>query len=120
MPGSYLVGAKYQSDDGGIYKIRVQPETAQANIGGANNPPAGAVNRQGSARVGGGNREFGVKARSVTVRFTGAAPDEYVDNPILRIPILTKALYDGINPGATGTYLGAAVSVIGKQPERVN
>lgn len=120
MPGSYLVGAKYEADDGGIYKIRVQPETTQANIGSANAAPAGAVDRQGSVRVGGGNREFGIKARSVTVRFTGAAPDDYVDNPILRIPILTKAVYDAINTGTTGTYQGVAISVIGKQPERVN
>lgn len=117
--GSFLATGKYEADNGDIHRIRVQPETVAANIGGANSVPAGAVDQASSARVGGGNRQIGVKARSVTVRFTATVPDGYAENQLYRVPILTKALYDGITSGATGTYLGAAVVVVGKNPERV-
>lgn len=113
--------SKYEANNGDIHAIRVQPETVAATFGGtANNPPAGAVDQQTSARVGGGNREYGVKARAVSVTWTGAAPAGYEDGQLLRVPILTEELYDAITPNSTvGTYLGAAVVVVGKLPERV-
>lgn len=117
--GAFLANGKYEADSGTIYRIRVQPETVAANIGSANAVPAGAVDGEGSARVGGGNRQIGIKARSVTVRFTATVPDGYAADRLLRIPILTPAVYDAITPGATGTYLGTAVVVVGKNPERV-
>lgn len=117
--GSFLATGKYEADNGDIYRIRVQPETVAANIGGVNAVPAAAVNQSSSARVGGGNRQIGVKARSVTVRFTATVPDGYAANQLYRVPILQKSIYDGVTSGATGTYLGVAVVVVGKNPERV-
>lgn len=117
--GAFLATGKYEADDGGIYRIRVQPETVAANIGSANAVPAGAVDSTGSVRVGGGNRQIGIKARSVTVRFTETVPEDYAPGQLYRIPILTPAVYDAIQPGSTGTYLGSAVVVVGKNPERV-
>ena len=111
--------SKYEADSGTIYNCRVQPETLAANIGGANTAPAGAVDGEGSARIGGGNRQIGIKARSVTVKWTSTAPDNYKEGQLIRIPIMTKARYDAINIGATGTYLSTNVTVVGKNPERV-
>lgn len=119
MSAGPFVTSKYQADNGDIYRIRVQPETIAANIGGANSPPAGAIDAQGSARVGGGKRQIGIKARAFTFKFTGTPPDGYSTNQILRIPILTKAVFDGVLPGATGTYLGATVQLVGKIAESV-
>lgn len=117
--GAFLSNGRYEADSGTIYRIRVQPETAQANIGSVNAVPAGAVDGVGSVRVGGGNRQIGIKARSVSVRFTETVPEGYSEDRLLRIPILTRAVYDAISPGATGTYLGVTVVVVGKNPERV-
>lgn len=116
--GAFLV-TKYQSNAGNIYGITVQPETVAANIGAVNAAPAGAVDQEVSARVGGGNNAIGIKARSVTVKFTATPPSGYLAGQTLRIPILTQTVYNGIGKGTTGTYLGVAVVVVGKQPERV-
>ncbi len=111
--------SRYESNTGTIYRIRVQPETLQATIGSANAAPTGAIDGQGTVRVGGGNRQFGIKARSVTVKFTADPPDNYAENQLYRIPILQETLWDAINLGDTGTYLGTAIEVVGKSPERV-
>lgn len=113
--------SKYEADNGDIFAIRVQPETLAATFGGtANAAPTGAVDQQVSARVGGGNREIGIKARAVTVAWDGAPPTGYEPNQLLRVPILTKDLYDAITSNSTsGSYLGAAVTVVGKLGERV-
>lgn len=118
--GAFSTTGKYEGDNGTIYRIRVQPETLTANVGAVNAVPTGAVNGVGSARVGGGNRQIGIKARSVTVRFTGALPAGYEPNGgTYRIPIMTKTVYDGASVGTTGTYLTSPIVVVGKNPERV-
>ncbi len=107
--------SRYQSNRGNIYRIRVQPETLALTVGGeANDPPAGAVDQESSARVSGGNNAIGVKARSVTLRWTGAVPTGYLANELLRVPILQESVWDNIDLDATGTYLGSAVVVVGK------
>lgn len=113
--------SRYEADNGDIHAIRVQPETLAATFGGtANAAPADPVDQQTSARVGGGNRKYGVKARAVSVTWTGAPPSGYEPDELLRIPILTPDLYDSITPNSTvGTYLGANIIVVGKLPERV-
>ena len=119
MPGPFAQGAKYEADDGTIYRIRVQPETLAASIGGVNASPGGSVDGQGTVRVGGGARQFGIRARSVSVRFTGTPPTGYDEGEILRVPILTPSRYASISLGTTGTYLGVPCEVVGKNPERV-
>lgn len=113
--------SKYEADNGDVYAVRVQPETLAATFGGtANAAPSGAVDQQVSARVGGGNRQIGIKTRAVSVAWTGGAPTGYKADEILRIPILTKDLYDAITTNSTtGSYLGGTVQVVGKLPERV-
>lgn len=119
MSAGVFSRSKYETNAGTILNARVQPETLAANIGAVNAAPAGAVNGLGSAKMRGGSREIGVKARRVTVAFTGAVPDGYKPNSVVSIPIMTPAVYNGISVGTTGTYLGVAVVVIGTRAESV-
>ena len=119
MSAGAFISSKYEADNGDIRGIKLQPETLAANIGGLNSAPTAAIDTTGRARVGGGNRQYGVKARSVTIRFTGTPPDGYKADQLYRIPILTPARYNDIETDDTGTYLGVACVVVGKNPERV-
>lgn len=120
MSAGAFASSKYEAGDGTIFRIRVQPETLALTLAGTTNTaPAGTVTGKITARVGGGNREYGIKARAVTVKWTGVAPDGYKADEILRVPVLTPALYNGVSPGTTGSYLGSAIEVVGKLPERV-
>lgn len=118
MSAGVFTISKYEADSGDIHPIRVQPETIAANLGTANSAPTAAVDNELFARVGGGNRAYGVRARYATVRFTGAAPEGYAPNTTLKIPVLTEATFDQIVPGqSTGTYLGSAIVVVSKVRE---
>jgi len=121
MSSGAFVRSRYEADDGTVFGCKVQPETLAATIGGsANAAAAGTVDGVGSARAGGGNREYGVKMRSVSVSFAaGAEPEGYKAGTILRIPVMTAARYNGAAIGSSVTYLGATGTVVGKSPERV-
>lgn len=119
MSAGAFVRSKYESDEGSIHPIKVQPETLSATLGGANSPPAADTDTDISARVTGGNRELGLRARSVSVKFTATPPDGYKEDQVYRIPILTPARWDAITKSTTGTYLGVACQVVGKTPENV-
>lgn len=118
MAGSFQ-RAKYSTDTGTVVNVRVQPETLALDIGGnTNDEPSG--NRAAgwpSAKVSGGRRTIGINCRSVSLQFTGTPPTGYKALGIISVPIMTKATYDLITQGDTGTYLGAAVEVIGKSGE---
>lgn len=112
----------YESTDlsGAIMPIKIQPETALLFINGtANTAPAGPATIPLRVRVSGGNSEYGVKPRKVTVAFTdqGALPDGY-SGDALTVPVLTAAAYAQYTVGSTGTYLGSPVQVISRLPER--
>jgi hypothetical protein len=118
MSAGVFTISKYEADSGDIHPIKVQPETLTANIGSANTAPTAAVDNNLFARTGGGNRAYGVRARYVTVRFTGAAPDGYAPNTRLRIPVMTQQAWDDAVAGeTTGTYLGSAIQVVSKVRE---
>lgn len=123
MSAGDFVNSKYESDTGGIYAIRVQPETLALSVGGTtNNAPTGAVDQEGRARTSGGNRKYGIKARFVTLRSPesgGTLPAGYKPGQLLRVPILTPALFNAIPPsGGEATYLGTTMEVVGKGPQR--
>ena len=105
---------------GGIVRARVQPETIAASIATTANAGAtGPATVPITAKASGGNSEFGVNMRSVTLAWTGTVPDGYSGDPVV-IPVLQEATFAAWVVGATGTYLGQAVEVIGRSPERVN
>lgn len=105
----------YETNAGDIASIKLQPET----VTGANPSATGPANLPVSARVSGGNRAYGVKARSISLNSGEAPPAGYAANEILRVPILTEAAWDGFVTGSTFTYLGVAMTIVGKNPERI-
>jgi hypothetical protein len=104
-----------------IMIARVQPETLGLVLGGANNEPGGAtVTLPLRVNISGNANSLGVKPRTVSLRWTGAPPAGYSANGVLVVPILSEALWESVDPGiTTGTYLGTAVRVVGKGPERI-
>ena len=111
---------RYEADSGLIHPIKVQEETLTANFGGANTPPAGETDTDISAKVSKGNREYGLRPRLITVRFSAAPPTGYKAEQLYRIPILTPARWAAVNKGTTGTYLGTAAVVVSKSGEDTN
>lgn len=111
---------RYQSSAGEIYTVRVQPETKAFAVGALTNSyPTGTATVLGRYPLNlGGKRRKPFSARSVSIRFTGAVPDGYAANSVIRIPIFRPEFYDAISIGATaGTYLGVACEVVGKSAE---
>ncbi len=120
MSAGSFVTSRYESNGGGIFKVRVQPETIDAVIGAVSNgPPAGAITQEVSALARGGKRQIGVVARTATLKFTGAKPAGYTGNNAV-VPVLSPDTYDAWTTpaGQTGTYLAAPVEVVGQSPER--
>lgn len=103
-----------------IMIARIQPETQDLVLGGAANAPGGAtVTLPLRVNTSAGNNSLGVKPRTVSIRWIDGVPAGYSANGTLRLPILSQALWDAIEPGiTTGTYLGGTVRVVGKSPER--
>ncbi len=123
MSAGNFVQTRYESNadtGGGIYPIRVQPETLLLDIGGTvNSPPAAPADQPIFARARKGTREYGVGARAVRLRFTpGSIPTGYSGDEVV-VPIMTAALFANATPGSTGTYLSAPVTVVSRLPERV-
>ena len=121
--GEFII-ANYQTTELGqqIMPIRIQPKTAQLFIAGtANAGSTSAITLSLRVRVNGGNSEYGVKPRKVTVRFTDETdlPDGYSGDD-LTVPILTQAAYDAYLVGSTGTYLGSPVQVVSRKPELIH
>lgn len=121
MSAGEFLATRYETSSPGlggvIMPIKVQPETVLLTIAGVgNDPPAGAVDFPLRVSVSAGNREYGVKARRVTLRFTDGGPTGYSGDDVT-VPILTPAVAAVASPGATGTYLLANVEVISTQPE---
>lgn len=109
------------SDENGgfILRCRVQPETLAAEIAStANAGVAGPATAPGSATISQGRRTAGVNMRYVTLGWTAAPPAGYSGDPV-RIPVLDPAVFAEWTLGATGTYLGAAVEVLGRVGETV-
>lgn len=115
----------YEADNGAFLPIKVQPETLSLTLNSvANTAPVNAPNdTYGSVRVGGGNRQLGIKARWVSFRFD-TAPTGYKQDQIIRLPVLQKATYTSFSKGQTGTYnvdgTGVAVTCVGKGAEVQN
>jgi len=119
--GQFSTAGKYTSDSGTIHNIRVQPETLTMTIGGtANAAPAGAVNSPFSAKVSKNRRGYGLKPRTVTIRWDGAAPDGYDPNGLITLPVLQAALFNTAQKGTAVAYLGATAKVVYKTPESLS
>lgn len=125
MSAGSFVRVAYQAsyNVAAIHPIRVQPETLQLSvtIGGTavvNTAAAGAITTPAGVRVSAGRRSRGVNARLIRIRFSGVTPDGYQANSTITLPALNAALLGAPN-GATGTYLGQPIVVVGTSPETV-
>lgn len=122
MSAGRPVLSKYQAtsdNGGGIYAITVQPETIAFAIGTTTNAaPAGAVNQAVSARAS-SSRRIGMNAAGARLSWVGGdAPTGYFTTGTVTIPLLSTAIRAAAVRGATGTYLGKPVVVVGRIPER--
>lgn len=96
---------KYESDDGDIYKLRMDPVLKAAIA--ANAEPAGALTKPFHIATTPGRRNFGINPRAVVATRTfGTAPDNGVKR--IEIPIFDPAQIEGdpaaIAVGSTFTY----------------
>lgn len=110
-----FVRAKYAADDDTIHPIRLTPQVYASTSG---SEPTGAPTSKIHAKQSKSKREFGIRARYVTLgRTRGTAPDtfvEYANLPILTLAAFTSASYA---TGAVVTYKGQSWTVVGSTPE---
>lgn len=79
---------KYQTDSGGICKIKLDVDT----IPQAGTAPSGTITIPGSATVGGNKRRAGIHARHMNLsREVGTSPNVF--NKYRRVALLTPAAY---------------------------
>jgi len=110
----------YETDDGTIVPLRVQPETLTADFDGTANAGATGPAAAGypSAQVSGSRRGLGIFARYVTVAWE-TAPTDYDDRGIVKITVPVKATFDAITRNSTVSYLGGTGRVVNTFPEEI-
>lgn len=118
--------SRYQATYGAgtqIHPIRVQPETIEAQFpDSANLAPTGAINNPISAIISRGAKQRGLRPRSVRLKLEAGTtpPAGYDPAATTRIPVLTKTVFDAVNPTDLITYLGASWVVVGKDDEEAD
>lgn len=119
MSAGAFIRSFYETNGGAIARIRVQPETELANIGGTvNDAPAGPPTISTSVKVSKGRREYGISPRKVGIVFD-VAPTGYKAGQLYYIPVLTRSVYDGVTVGETITYLQSSAEVVSKLEESI-
>lgn len=121
MSAGKFIRSFYETNGGAIARIRVQPETELATIGGAvNDAPAGPPTVQTTVKVSRGSREYGIRPRRVGFAFDpGQGPANYDEGTIIYIPVMTRARYDAAVPGQAATYLLGTGVIVSKLEESV-
>jgi hypothetical protein len=111
--------ARYQGDvSTQVFNVRVQPETLSATIATVANASATAASTiPGRLKTSAGRKTAGLRPRRVTLSWTAAPPANYKAGSTVRVLALTPAFFAACTIGATGTYLGAAVQVVGRSTE---
>ena len=121
MSAGAFIRSFYETNGGAIARIRVQPETELAQIGGQpNDAPAGPPTVSTTVKVSKGRREYGIGPRKIGVVFDpGSEPTGYKLGEITYIPVLTPARYNSVVPGDAITYLGGTARVVSKLEESI-
>lgn len=126
MSAGQFENSIYQTNDGTLYPIRIQPETASLTLNGVANAAASGpvTGNLPSAQISKGRRSHGVNARLIRFRFTGAVPPGYTPNGVITLPVLSSASYTAYGKTQVGTYtlLGVDydIAYVGKTPEKIN
>lgn len=122
MSAGAFVDSRYELNNGQVAKIRVQPETLSLTLGTTENTaPTGAIDFPVSARVSGSkSRGIGLRARTVTVEWTGTPPAGYLPGGEITLPWLQIGSFLDLEPNVTtGSYLGAAVRVVRTNQQKI-
>lgn len=105
--GAFLL-TRYESDQGTIHEIKVQPETVAATFDGtANAATTDDVDSVFAAEVSRGARAYGLRPRKVRVKFGATPPDGYQPFTTISLPILQQSVFDAIAPDDPVVYAGA-------------
>lgn len=111
----------YETNDGVIVGIRVQPETLALELDSVSNAAPAGTPAAGypSAQTSQSRRAIGINARRVTCVYTDAATG---DLPGLRItlPWLVLSTFNALPRNATGTYNGQPVRLANTLGEEIN
>jgi hypothetical protein len=109
-----FVIANYEMDVAGSRPIKVLSDTITTV-----NPNHNVDGTGSYVRARGSRKKYGTLARSITIaRPIGTDAPYNSGSKTVRIPILTKAAYNGINVGAAYTYKALENwTVVGKNPE---
>jgi hypothetical protein len=119
MSSGQFIRSFYETNGGAIARIRVQPETELAQLGGGvNDAPAGPPTVSTTVKVSKGRREYGIGPRKIGVVFD-VAPPGYEPGNIYYIPVMTRARYDDTVVGSTITYLQQSAEVVSKIEESI-
>lgn len=122
MSAGKFIRSFYETNGGAIARIRVQPETELATIGGAfNDGAAGPPTVSTTVKVSKSRRAYGISPRKVGFVFDpGSAPQGYENaTGIHYIPVLTRARYDATVVGSQATYLTGSGVIVSKIEESV-
>lgn len=107
-------------DVGGLYPIRIQPESASASIGTvSNSPPSGVANRAARVKVTNSRRGAGLKPRLLYLKIALGSdpPPDYKLDSRTYIPALTESFYKLAITTKQIEYLNGLWIVTGGSPE---
>lgn len=120
MSSGPFLQTNYEADSGEIHVIRVQPETVTLDAGpGQNTAPTAPPTSEFWAQVTRGSTEYGLRPRKVRFKWDAAPPTGYSPGVAIELPVLDADVFNAIQLNGTGTYLGAAIQVVGKIPENI-
>lgn len=112
--GPFLI-SKYETDDGPIRPIRIQPETLTV----ADNAEPAAGSDGAFVKISGSKRSYGVHPRYLTLSRSVGSADYGSAKAYARIVILTPAAHDAAVVGATVAYAGVDWIIASKTDESV-
>lgn len=114
-----FTNSRYESENGDIRKIRVQPETLLLTLNSVvNAAPTGAVDTKGSAKVSGSRRSLGAHARLVRIKLTEEGASGEIGS-IIAVPWLKQSTFAALPENATGTYNSSACELVGTTAEKI-
>jgi hypothetical protein len=112
--GRFNKTAKYETADGAVRPIKIQPETITTW-----NPEPAGTSSGAFVKVGGSRRGYGATARLARFEWNGAPPAGYDARGTITLPILTPAAWNGLTFGTTYAYQGATLNLLGRTGERI-
>jgi len=120
MSSGPFVLSTYETDNGDLVPIKLQPETLTATFAGtANAAPAGAVTPGfPSADVSRSKKSIGIHARTVSVKITDPADPAGLPG-LTRIAVPNPTVYNAIVKGAAVVCSAGTGTVAGKSSETI-